>query len=305
MSTTTICVLGAINMDLVARTPSIPLAGMSVLGSDFQTFAGGKGANRAVAAARLGAAVGLIGCVGDDAWGADLRAALVGEGVAIGGLATRAEEHSGASLIAVVPSGETASVSVPNANDSLTPEDVDAASEAISSADVLIAHREIPEDALLRAIELAKKFETRVLMHAVPTGAVSTEVLSQVDILVVQEKGARELVHAESEVSPSGLARRLHALGPERVVITLGGRGALSFNGEKVLEVEAPSIEAVDTTAAGAAFVAAYAVARGEGERGEPALRFACAAGALTASKPGALPSLPTRAEVEGMLEPS
>lgn len=298
-----IIVLGSIHMDLVVQAPRFPQAGESVVGGEFHTYPGGKGANRAVAAARLGAQVGLLGCLGDDGWGAELRAVLASEGVDVTHVVTRKNEPTGASLITVVPGGQTSTLSAPGANRTLAAEDVQQAVEALSSARVLVLHLGLPEALMIQALQLARKGGAQVLLHAVPAGDVSSELLAQVDVLVIQERSARALAGAEDDVSPSGLARRLDALGPGRVVITRGERGALMFDGERVLEQGPFAVEAVDSTATGAAFAGALAVALSEEARGESALRFACAAGALAAAKPGALPSLPTRDEVNALLE--
>lgn len=298
-----ICVLGTVNMDLVIQAPSMPRPGESVAGTAFEFTPGGKGANRAAAAARLGEGVQLVGCVGDDAWGSDLRGTLAAEGVGLAHLVTKPNERTGVSVIGLVPGGRTALIGVGAANDSLSPEDIDAAKGAIAEASALILHNELPEEAVLRAIAHARAAGTSVCLHAVPSGPVPAEVLSEVDLLVCREVGARAITGCEDDVSASGLARRLQARGPNRVVITLGSRGALAFDGEKVVEQEGFRVEAVDTTATGAAFVAALVAARSHGERTAGALRFACAAGALAATRAGSLSSLPTREEVAAFLE--
>ena len=160
-----IIVLGSIHMDLVVQAPRFPQAGESVVGGEFHTYPGGKGANRAVAAARLGAQVGLLGCLGDDGWGAELRAVLASEGVDVTHVVTRKNEPTGASLITVVPGGQTSTLSAPGANRTLAAEDVQQAVEALSSARVLVLHLGLPEALMIQALQLARKGGAQVLFR--------------------------------------------------------------------------------------------------------------------------------------------
>lgn len=297
-----VCVVGTIHMDVVVRAPRFPGEGDSLVGDGYEQLPGGKGANRAVAAARLGGDVDLVGAVGADARGKELRAVLASEGIGVSCVTTVEGQPTGASVVLVVPGGSNALVGVPGANDHLSADDVECAAESLAEAAVLVLHREVPEEASRRAVALAAKGGARVILHAVPSGPVSAELMSSVDVLVCREGGARVLAGAEADVSPSGLARRLHALGPGLVVVTRGGEGCLAFDGERKLEQSAFPVEAVDATGTGAAFVGALAVALAEERRLEVGLRFAAAAGALAAEQLGGLPSLPTRDAVDEML---
>jgi ribokinase len=297
-----VCVLGSIHMDLAVVAPRFPRAGDSLLGSSFEQIPGGKGANRAVAAARLGGEVELVGAVGDDPHGSELRAVLASEGIGVSGVTTIDGVSTGASVVIVIPGGKNAIIGVPGANDALSAEHVDHAEEAIARSSLLVLHREIPEAAVLRALSIARKAGARVLLHAVPGGPVPGELLRAVDVLVCRERGARLLAGADEDVSPSGLARRLHAQGPGLVVVTRGAEGSVAFDGERKLEQPAFPVDGVDSTGTGAAFVGGLAVSLSEERRLEVGLRFAAAAGALAATRAGGLPSLPTREEVEALL---
>jgi len=298
-----VCVVGSIRMDFVVHAPRFARAGETILGESFENHPGGKGANQAVAASRMGANVSLVGCIGEDDWGSQLRGVLTADGVDIHNVRTCERFHTGAAIITVIPGGEHMVVVAPGANGEVQVDDVDAAQKTIAGADVLVLQCEIAEAANLRAIEIARKGDTTVLLNGAPAGGATPELLSKVDLLVVKRDEARSIVgDAEGEISAAGLARRLASLGPERVVITLGAEGAIHFNGRDLKTFEAIPTESVDITAAGDAFVGALAVLRSEGARLPGAVRHASAAAALASSTCGAIPSLPTREKVEELL---
>ena len=293
-----ICVLGSINMDLVVHAPRFPAPGETLLGGPFETFPGGKGANQAVAAARLapaGEGVGLIGCVGDDAHGVELRDVLRREGVDVSGVLQRPGTATGVGVITVSSSGENQIVVASGANATLSPEDVERCAEAIAGARVLVLQLEIPLDSNRCAARIAASSGTRVVLNAAPAAKLPDDLLAAVDVLVVNEIEARML--AGDEDSPVGeLVRALRARGPRTVIATLGERGALCAGAGGAIEQPAHAAVAVDTTAAGDAFVGALAVALHEGRAMESALALACAAGSLAVARAGAIPSLPDRA---------
>jgi ribokinase len=295
-----VCVVGSLHMDLVVRAPRFPQPGETVLGEELAFHPGGKGANQAVAAARSGARVALVGCLGDDEWGRSVRGLLAAEGIELTHLRTVAGLHTGAGIITVVPGGENTIVVAPGADHALRTEDVERASGAIAEAEVLLLQGEVKVEANQAALEIARNSNTAVIYNAAPAVSLPDGFLRQVDILVANRAEACELLgEAARDVAPAGLCRRLASLGPERVVVTLGDEGALHFNGRELEHCEAFPIEAVDATGAGDAFVGALGVLRAEGARLKDAVRFACAAGALAAGKPGAIPSLPRRDELE------
>jgi ribokinase len=264
-------VVGSINLDLVVRAERLPRPGETVSGARFSRVPGGKGANQAVAAARLGADVALIGCVGRDGHAEEALAGLREAGVEERWLAMDAP--TGIALITVDADGETTIVVAPGANAELRPEDI-----SLDGADAVLCQQEIPAETVARAAELAPRF----FLNAAPArdGAPGAE-LTVVNRLELEALGGRD-----------GL-----------VCLTLGAEGAvLMENGEEVARAEPPPVEAVDGTAAGDAFTACLVVSLLEDRSREESLRRACVAGALAASRFGAQTSLPTAEEVEALL---
>ncbi|HED64342.1 MAG TPA: ribokinase [Planctomycetes bacterium] len=300
---TSVCVVGSIHMDLVVHAQRFARPGETLLGGAFDMHPGGKGANQAVAASRMGAQVSLVGCVGEDDWGSKMRGVLTAEGVDIQRVRTCEKSHTGVGVVTVVADGANTIVVASGANLRCSPEDVDNAAGAIGDADVLILQAELPLETNLRAMEIARNAGTRILFNAAPAEDLSPDVLSGVDLLVVNRGEAAALVGDDTgEVSPKGLARRLASFGPERVVVTLGAEGAVHFDGEDMRTFEAFDVECVDATGSGDAFVGALATLRAEGVPSKEAVKAACAAGALAATRAGAIASLPTREEVEELL---
>jgi len=298
-----VCVVGALHRDLVVRAPRFAQPGETVLGESFAHYVGGKGANQAVAASRLGAHVTLVGAVGDDDWGRAVRGALASEGIDLEQVRSVPKVHTGVALITVIPGGENTIVVAPGADQAVSIDDIDRASGTISDADVLLVQGELPPASTLHAMEIARNANTVVVYNAAPASALPDGFLPQVDLLVANRGEAVELLgEGGQETGPAGLARRITCLGPERVVLTLGEEGALHFNGSVLEHAEPFAVEAVDTTGAGDAFTAGLAVLRAEGARLKDAVRFACAAGALATMRPGAIPALPTRDAVETLL---
>ncbi len=264
-------VVGSINLDLVARAERLPQAGETVGGARFSRVPGGKGANQAVAAARLGAEVALVGCVGDDAFTAEALAELREAGVEERWLTKQAP--TGIALITVDGMGETTIVVAPGANADLRPEDL-----ALSGTEAVLCQQEIPAETVVRAAELAPRF----FLNAAPArdGAPEAEV-TIVNRLELEALGER----------------------PGLVCLTLGAEGAILLeDGQEVALAKPPAVEAVDGTAAGDAFTACLVVSLLEGRPRDDALRRACAAGALAASRFGAQTSLPTAEEVDALL---
>ena len=289
-----VVVVGSANMDLVATAPRLPAPGETVLGTDFTTVAGGKGANQAVAAARAGADCLLIGAVGDDPFGATLREGLGGAGVDAALVRTVAGP-SGVALIAVGGDGENQILVVPGANGALTGLD-ERDLAAIAAADVLMAQLEVPVATVTAAARAARAAGVTVLLNAAPARQLPPDLLSTVDILVVNEGEARAVAGRAHDVLDA-----LLELVP-RVVLTLGARGAAYADRDGTrITAPAPIVSTVDTTAAGDAFAGAFAVAWGEGRPVSEALRWACAAGAACVRTLGAAGSLPTRQEIDGL----
>jgi len=301
MEPASVLVVGSLNMDLVVPVPRHPKPGETVVGGDLRRFPGGKGANQAVAAARLGARVRMIGRVGADAYGAELRRGLEAEGIETADVA-ELDAPTGVALIGVSEDGQNAIVVSPGANARLRPEDL--APERFVGAGVAVLQLETPLATVRRAAELGRAAGARVLLNAAPAQALPEGLLKAVDLLVVNEFEAAQVAGAREPEGPEealALARELARRVPVAVV-TLGARGLVwaGVEGEGVLP--AFEVRAVDTTAAGDAFVGGLAAALAAGEPLQPALRFASAAGALAATRPGAQPSLPHRREAEALL---
>ncbi len=274
----TVAVIGSINLDLVATVKKLPAAGETVTDAELNRFPGGKGANPALAAKRLGADVQLTGCVGDDAAADDALVLLREGGVNLAGVRLVAGVPTGTALIAVAPSGENHIVVAPGANRSLTPESLE-----VPKADALICQLEVPTDSVAKA---AAEFDGFFCVNLAPAKQVDVTVLQRADLLIV------------NEVESAWYGETLNAC-PGMIATTVGAAGAtISQGGEDVAVARPPRIEAVDTTAAGDTFTAALTVALVEGQSPQEALEFACAAGAAACMKLGAQSSLPTRDEV-------
>jgi ribokinase len=300
-----IVVVGSINMDLVARVPRLPAPGETVGGRDLQYLAGGKGANQAVAAARLGGHATLCGRLGDDAFGEKLRAGLLEAGVDAANVWTTPGTSSGVAWIGVDAAGTNAITVIPGANGSVTPADVDAWTPALRSADVVLVQLEIPLPAAARVIQVARKLGVRTILDVAPIPAEPLpDELWLADIVSPNQAEAEALTGICVESIDAGVAaaRVLRQRGAGCVVLKLGGLGALIDQGDSNAEhVPAWAITPVDTTAAGDAFTAALGVAWSAGQTLSDATRFACAAGACACLKLGAQPSLPLRQDVEAL----
>ncbi|RME86206.1 MAG: ribokinase [Caldilineae bacterium] len=300
-----IVVVGSINMDLVARSPRIPAPGETIIGHDFHTVPGGKGANQAVAAARLGARVGLVARVGRDTFGRELIDGLAANGVAADHVRETPDVATGIAVILVDDTGENSIVVAPGANMAVSEQDIEAAAGLIAAADVLLLQLEIPDAAVLKAAALARAASVPVILNPAPARPLPPDLLSLVDILIPNEHEAALLAGHPlgSEEDMDVAARRLLERGPRAVILTLGSRGALLFDDDDRVRQPAFTVEAVDTTAAGDAFVAGFAVAWAEGKTTAEAVRWGAAAGALAATRLGAQPSLPRRSALLSLLQ--
>ncbi|HVN54348.1 MAG TPA: ribokinase [Anaerolineaceae bacterium] len=294
-----ILVVGSINMDLVVRSPHLPRPGETTLGSGFGTYPGGKGANQAVAAARLGAPVAMIGRVGPDAFGNAMQASLSADGVDISGVACDPEAPTGVALITVDDHAENTIVVASGANMRLSPEDVEANEALFEGASLLVMQLEIPLDTIQRAVGLARRHGLRVILNPAPAKSLAVELLEGVDVLIPNEG---ELLYLMGEKSLGAAMDKARQRGIRALVVTLGEQGALLVDEAGETRVPAYAVTAVDTTAAGDAFVGALAVALAEGKPAGEAARWANAAAAISVTRVGAQPSLPTRAEVEAFL---
>ncbi|MBC9712142.1 ribokinase [Streptomyces sp. TRM66268-LWL] len=294
-----ISVLGSTNMDLVAYVAKAPDRGETVTGREFRTIPGGKGANQAIAAARAGGDVTMIGAVGADDFGVRLRGALGESGVDTSRLRT-VEGASGTAHIVVDDEGGNAIVVVPGANGTVTglaPGDA----EAIEATDTLLLQLEIPLEGVLTGARTARERGVRTILTPAPAQPLPPELLAATDLLVPNEHEAAALT---GRTDPHEAAEALLEQVPE-LVITLGSVGSLYADRSGTrLTVPAPQVKAVDTTAAGDTFVGALAVALGEGRPMPDALAWASAAAALSVQRPGASASMPARADIDAAVRP-
>ena len=300
---THILVVGSANMDLVVRGPNMPAPGETVLGSGFKTTPGGKGANQAVAAARLGGSVSMIGCVGDDAFGAELLAGLVAEGVDCQAIVSTPNSPTGVAMIVVDAKGENSIVVASGANHRVTPDDNILPNEALfEKSDVVLMQLELPLPTIRAAVQLARKHGCKIVLDPAPAPQVIPDNLCQVDILtpnIIECETITGKTAGQEERADKNIALDLIDLGASAAVIKLGPRGALVVTADGHFHrVPACKVAVVDTTGAGDAFTAALSVAVSEGHDLYEATKFACAAGSLACTKLGAQASLPTADEV-------
>jgi ribokinase len=286
-------------MDLVIRAPVLPTAGETVVGSDLVQTPGGKGANQSVAAARLGAPVAFVGNVGDDAFGAALRGALVTAGVDTSWLRVNKERPSGVALIVVDALGENLIAVAPGANGALSVEQVETALGDLGASDLVLAQLEVPLDAVGAAARLARRRGARLVLNVAPAQPVPAALLESAWGLVLN---ASEAALFSGVADPTMAVTALRRRGPELVIVTLGGDGLLLATPDGLTDIAAYPVDVVDTTAAGDAFCGAFAAALLDGQAPDSAARFAAMAGALATTKLGAQASLPRRADVEARL---
>lgn len=299
----TIVVFGSINMDLVARTPRLPAPGETLTGHTFFTAPGGKGANQAVACARLGAPTRMVGRVGDDLFGEQLRASLRAAGVLDDDVLTT-PGPSGVALIAVDDAAENTIVIVPGANGAVGSDDMPRLEQALNGARVLLLQLETPLATVVAAARAARARGITVLLDPAPALPLPDELYALADILTPNESEAATLtgIPVHDEQSAAAAARALLARGVRTVIIKLGARGALTADANGARLWPAFTVTPVDTVAAGDAFNGGLAVALSEGRSFEEAIRWGLAAGALSVTKPGAQPSMPERKELLALL---
>jgi ribokinase len=298
-----IVVVGSLNMDLVVVAPHLPLAGETLIGSRYWDAPGGKGANQAFGAAKLGGDVSMLGCVGDDHYGRRMRANLDAVGCDTRGLRT-VEGNSGVALISLAESGQNAIIVVSGANDRYRPADVRADRQLLIDAKLILLQLENPYDTVTTAAQLAKQLGSRVVLDPAPAPAsLPVDLLQAVDIITPNETEAARLAGSPAPTLSLDealvIARKLQGLGPRIVIMKLGAQGCLLLDNEAATPVAAPGVNAIDTTAAGDEFNGAFAVAVSEGASLIEACRFAAHAAALSVTRLGSQPSMPSRAELD------
>ncbi|MBK7455723.1 MAG: ribokinase [Anaerolineales bacterium] len=296
-----IVVVGSLNMDLVVRMPQIPRPGETLLGGVFKTFPGGKGANQAVAAARLGASVMMVGCIGNDAFGREMRETLTREGVDTMHVLVHPQSLTGVALIQVDAAGQNSIAVASGANFELTSTDVEKAMLSIGNFDVLVMPLETPLETIYTAARIASRIGAKVILNPAPAQLLKQDLLEFVDVLLPNEYEAALMTGSPSLQSVADVcnaAQKLLLLKAKNLIVTMGNRGAMLFDGKTESQIPACPVQAVDSTAAGDCFVGALAVGLCEGKSLLSAAEFASAAAAISVTRDGAQPSLPRREEV-------
>lgn len=288
-------------MDLVVKTDRIPVLGETILGGDFLMVPGGKGANQAVAAAKLGAHVHFVARLGDDLFGRQSLANFRKEGVDTRHITLSEGVASGVALITVDADGNNVIVVAPGANSALSVDDVERAADDIGGAGAVVVQLEVPLETVQHAAQLAHEAGVPFVLDPAPACPLPAELLGRVSVLTPNETEARILtgVAVCDESSARRAAEKLLASGVKAVVVTMGAQGSLLADAEAMVFVSAPRVKAVDATAAGDAFTGSLAVGLAQGQSLGEAATFAARAAALSVTKMGAQPSMPTRREVE------
>ena len=305
MPASSLVVLGSSNTDMIVRTRTLPRPGETVLGGEFITAAGGKGANQAVAARRAGGSVSFIARIGSDALGDQSLTSWRGEGIDVTHVSRDAKAASGVALILVDEKGENSIAVAGGANQRLTPAHVRKAANVIRGAHTLLMQLETPLPTIQAAAEIAAKSGVRVILNPAPAQALPAELLRQLTIITPNETEAETLtgIRVRSEKDCHRAANALQKAGVRHVIITLGARGAfLAMDDGTRLLIPSFPVEPIDTTAAGDTFNGALAVALGENHPLPEAIRFANAAAALSITRLGAQPSAPKRREIVALL---
>lgn len=296
-----VVVVGSLNMDLVTRAERLPRGGETLIGKSFATVPGGKGANQAVAAARLGVQVSMVGCVGDDAYGEQLRGALLAETIDCQAVSV-IEGSSGVALIVVDDSSQNAIVIVAGANAQLAPEVVAGFDAILQAADVIICQLEVPYSTVGYALKRGRELGKTVILNPAPaSGPLPADWYASIDYLIPNESEASALsgLPVNSRESAEAAASQLIAAGAGKVIVTLGAQGSLFADGARFDYFPAPKVEAIDTTAAGDTFVGAFAAALAAGKSEAKAISFGQVAAALSVTRAGAQPSIPTLSDVQ------
>ncbi|MEI4527531.1 ribokinase [Priestia megaterium] len=289
-----VTVIGSSSMDLVVTSNIRPGAGETVLGESFKTVPGGKGANQAVAAARLGADVSMIGCVGEDHYGKAILENFKSNGVSVKNVKPVTDLDSGTAHI-ILAEGDNSIVVVKGANDYITPDYVEKAKEKIKEADIVLIQQEIPEETVEYVAQLCQELKVPLLLNPAPARPLKAEVIEQVSYITPNEHEAELLFEGKEK-------EEVLKQYPNKLFITEGKQGVRYFNGVKEVLVPSYQVETIDTTGAGDTFNAALAVALAEGMGFEKGIQFANRAASLSVTKFGAQGGMPTRKEVEESL---
>jgi len=305
-----IVIIGSINMDLVLRVPRMPLPGETISGGQFRTIPGGKGANQAVACARLSAdsvKVAMVACLGDDAFGAELRAALRKDGIDDSHVTTIPDTASGIASILVDDNGQNSIVLASGANAELSPAHIDAARGLIEQARIVVLQLESPLPTVIHAIRLAHALGKTVVLNPAPAQALPTELLGHIDYLVPNEIEAAMLagmpasdirIENDNDERIAAVIGKLRAAGSTNVLVTLGEKGVYAALESGSEHFDAQAVKAIDTTAAGDTFIGGFVAALAEGRSEADAIALGQRAAAISVARVGAQTSIPTRLEI-------
>lgn len=301
MAKPSVVVAGSSNTDMVIKTPHLPAPGETILGGTFFMNAGGKGANQAVAAARLGGNVTFIAKLGDDIFGRQALELFNEEGIDTSCVITDAQYPSGVALITVDEKGENCIAVASGANAALLPADIDTMTDVIAGADIILMQLETPVETVSHIAALAKQHGKKVILNPAPACALSDDLLSNISIITPNQTEAEMLtgIAVIDDASATDAAAVLHAKGIQQVIITMGEEGAVIYSNGSYTKVPAVKVTAVDTTAAGDVFNGALAVALCDGMDIIAATNFACRAAAISVTRLGAQASAPRREEVD------
>ena len=300
METSSIIIIGSSNTNMVVKSAHLPVPGETIIGGTFFMNAGGKGANQAVAAARLGGSVTLIAKTGNDIFGRQAVQSFNNEQIDTSGVLVDDLLPSGIALITVDDHAENCIVVAPGANAALLPTDIAAFKTKIAAATILLLQLEIPVETVEYAANIAFRRKVKVILNPAPACALPDEFLKHISIITPNQKEAEMLsgIPVTDMVSVENAALHLHKKGIETVIITLGAKGALLFHENEFTMIESPKVNAIDTTAAGDVFNGALAVALSEGQLMKDAVAFACRAAAISVTRLGAQASAPYRQEM-------
>lgn len=295
-----VLVAGSINTDMVVMTKNFPQPGETILGGNFFLFPGGKGANQAVAAARMGAAVHLIGKVGEDIFGKQSIEGLKKEGISPDQITTDKKNASGTALITLNAKGENTIVVAPGANHSLTEKDIQAANHIIQEADIILTQLEIPMGTVLHLAERSRSFDKKLILNPAPAQKIPGKLYKSLYAITPNQTEASLLtgIKLNSMAATKEAARKMIQKGVQNVVITLGSKGAFFMNADESFMVAAPKVKSLDTTAAGDVFNGVLAVMLAEGKAWKDALQLACRAASVSVTRMGAQAGAPYRKEI-------
>ena len=296
-----IVIVGSVNTDMVISADHFPLPGETLMGTNFMTNFGGKGANQAVAAARMGGQTVFIGKVGNDNFGTSIISNLESEGINVSHLYTTQETSTGVALITTIPSGENSIIVNAGANGQLTADDVRDSEEVIAEAGTVLMQLETPVAALTEAAKLGKKHGAFTVLNPAPASPLPHELLENIDLLIPNETEASSIsgVEIKDESTAMEAINAIQGMGVKNVIITVGSKGAIAKVDGKMIMVPAFKVKAIDTTAAGDTFCGALCVALSEEKDIEAAIRFGNKASSVSVTRKGAQLSIPQRKELE------